>query len=212
MHLGYLYMNYYRLDWSSCRLRYPSRLKRLNPCLPRSRLMTFAFVKSTNRSSCDANAGNDNVGINEASTPCEMDRNFKCVKEKNWCRRRHPPLSYSLWGASFRKCYGYDCVHRCPRKRHSTMHPFRRINCIRWSLRVLIWPCLRCAKSRPINSMQTTIKIMVSIHTNGWGMYFRCSIIVFGATFPHTEVRCSICSLHIVHEILDKCNFILRIF
>lgn len=60
----------YRLALSSIRLKYPSRLKRLKPFLPRKRLTTLALVISTKRSSCEANAGNDNVGINDASTPC----------------------------------------------------------------------------------------------------------------------------------------------
>lgn len=41
-------------------------------------------------------------------------------------------------------------------------------------------------------------------------MDFRGSVIVFGAFFPHPEIGSAVSTFYIVHEILDKCYFILE--
>lgn len=42
-------------------------------------------------------------------------------------------------------------------------------------------------------------------------MYFRCAVIVLGATLPHPKVRCSIGPFNVVNQILHKRHFVLSV-
>lgn len=73
-----------------------------------------------------------------------------------WAMHRH--LLSSIHGVtSFRKYCDFDCAHQCPRKQHSMMHLFHRIDYIHLLLLKLISPCLQWIS---IYSVKVFIRIL----------------------------------------------------
>lgn len=173
---------------SSMRHKNPSRLKRLKPRLPRRRFTTFSLVWSTKRSSWDANAGNDRVGIKDASTPwiCGNQKGKIMYKFINW---RFQKFGY-LWA-------GFSRQHRFE---NTTI----AIVCIDVDIDYAPRCTFFAEQIATVDSLQGGLG-----HTDGRCVNFGSAIVALRASFPHAKVWCTICPLNVVDQILHEGNFIL---